>query len=271
VRPADLPGVRAVLARDPVWCAYALADLQPDVQPFCDWYMVQGDGDAAVVLLFGLLDPPVIFATGPGLLVAHILDAASLPPRIYMTARTEHLAAIATHYDFGTDVRSMWRMGLADAAKLAGPEVAGLQRLAQDDAPRMRRLYAHGGPFTPDAFVPYQVEGGVFYGVEDEEGELAAMGGTHIVDWEYGVAGIGNMYTRPDRRGRGYAGAVLRAISRELLERGVRNIVLNVDQRNTAAQRIYLAHGYVVHCGYVEGIGQQRELPLSADDADGHR
>ena len=76
----------------------------------------------------------------------------------------------------------------------------------------MRVLLAHGGPFTPDAFAEYQVKQGVFFGVEDGAGGLAAVGGTHIVDYTSGVAAIGNMYTRPDCRGRGYAGAILGAI-----------------------------------------------------------
>lgn len=273
---SDLAAVQARLAQDPVWCAYALADLQAEMQPHCDWYVAQTgssehgeDGEGAVVLIFRLLNPPVLFATGPGALTAQILDAADLPARVYMTARPEHLPALEQHYDFSADLRPMSRMGLTDTTKLTGPAVTGLRRLTLEDAPRMHRLYAHGGPFTPDAFVPYQVESGVFYGVADidgdTEGELAAMGGTHIVDWEQGVAGVGNMYTRPDRRGRGYAGAVLCAICHELLARNVRNIVLNVDQRNAVAQRIYLRLGFTVHCEYFEGTGQRGEYACSAD------
>lgn len=268
-QPSDLPAVQAWLEQDPIWCAYALADLQAAMQPHCDWYVVQDEDNraGAVLLIFRLLDPPVIFATGPGTLTAQILDAADLPPTIYMTARPEHLPALQQHYDFGADLRPMWRMGLADTTKLVGPEPAGLRRLTLDDASRMHRLYAHGGAFTPDAFVPYQVEDGVFYGVAEPDGELAAMGGTHIVGWEQGVAGVGNMYTRPDRRGRGYAGAVLAAICRELLQRNVCNIVLNVDQRNIVAQRIYLRLGFAVHCEYLEGAGQRGDRPCFASSS----
>jgi GNAT superfamily N-acetyltransferase len=78
--------------------------------------------------------------------------------------------------------------------------------------PAVTALFAHGGAFTPDAFAAHQVESGVFYGVEDATGALAAVGGTHIVDYTRGLAAIGNMYTRPDCRGRGFASAVLAAI-----------------------------------------------------------
>jgi ribosomal protein S18 acetylase RimI-like enzyme len=94
-------------------------------------------------------------------------------------------------------------------------------------------LFAHGGAFTPDAFAAHQVESGVFYGVEDATGALAAVGGTHIVDYTRAqLAAIGNMYTRPDCRGRGFASAVLGAIVASLQADGVTTIVLNVDHRN---------------------------------------
>jgi hypothetical protein len=47
------------------------------------------------------------------------------------------------------------------------------------------------------------------------------------------------------------------AIVRELLERGVTTIVLNVDQRNPGAEALYLAHGFVVHVPYFEGKGNR--------------
>ena len=101
----------------------------------------------------------------------------------------------------------------------------------------LNALYACGGPFAPDAFEGYQLDNGVFFGVEGENGELIAAGGTHIVDWTYGIGAIGNMYTRPDQRGNGYAAAVLQGIVLALREGDVGNIVLNVDQRNVGAKR----------------------------------
>ena len=65
------------------------------------------------------------------------------------------------------------------------------------------------------------------------------------------------MYTHPAYRRRGYSAAILRAIVRELLQRGVTNIVLNVDQRNPGAQALYLAHGFIVHVPYFEGTGNR--------------
>ncbi len=135
-----------------------------------------------------------------------------------------------------------------------------LRRLTAADVTAVEALFAHGGPFTPDAFAAHQIELGVFYGVEDEHGELAAVGGTHIVDYAARLAAIGNMYTRPDCRGRGYASAVLAAIVTHLQTNGVETIVLNVDQRNTGARRIYERFGFVVHCPFIEGVATLKTM-----------
>ena len=54
-----------------------------------------------------------------------------------------------------------------------------------------------------------------------------------------GVAAIGNVYTRPDCRRRGYGMAVTVAIMQALQEDGYGQIVLNVSRNNTAAQSLY--------------------------------
>ena len=69
-----------------------------------------------------------------------------------------------------------------------------LRRLVPADVPAIEALIAQGGPYAPDGFAPYQVEDGFFFGVEDGAGGLAAVGGTHILNREEGVAAIGNVY-----------------------------------------------------------------------------
>jgi predicted GNAT family acetyltransferase len=54
---------------------------------------------------------------------------------------------------------------------------------------------------------------------------------------------IGPVYTPPERRGRGYAGAVTAAVSRRQLERG-RFCFLYTDAANATAERIYARLGY---------------------------
>lgn len=249
----DLVLVAQLLADDPVWAAYAIADLQPAMTPYCRWFVHMDDDAQAVALLFDGLETPALFAEGDSAALETVLSGADLPSCVYLTMREEHAPVIARWYNHH-DQRHMWRMVLGGASSEGRIANAPLRRLTAADVPQVRALLAHGGPFTPDAFAEYQIGLGAFFGVEDGAGGLAAVGGTHIVDYTRGVAAIGNMYTRPDCRGRGYAGAVLAAIVTEVRANGATTIVLNVDQRNTDARRLYEHHGFTVHCPYLEGV-----------------
>lgn len=256
---SDLVKIRRILYSDPVWAAYAIADLQPQFSRLCTWLVGDDGAEEGVALFYRGLTPPVLLTFGsPGAVVA-ALAQADLPPQIYLHIRNEHEAVINRWYDNSGDRRLMYRMALRRAPQSSAPVCPGLTRLHGDDAPRLAALYALGGDFTPDAFDPLQLEDGVFFGVEDAGGDLLAVGGTHIVDWGAGVAAIGNFYTRADQRGQGFAAALLTAIVHDLRARAVDTIVLNVDQRNTVANRLYERHGFVVHCPFIEGIAVRRD------------
>jgi len=257
----DLTTIRSILDGDPIWAAYALADLQPDFAPYCRWY-VAGD-KRGLALIYTGLSIPTLYTFGPAESVAETIACIDLPERVYITVREEHYPQVERYYDFSADYRPMWRMAMSSDVMVEMADDRRLVRLAVDDSERLRDLYRHGGAFTPDAFDPYQVENGVFFGVVGNDGngdgELVAAGGTHIVDWAFGVAAIGNMYTRPDQRRRGHAVQIVRAIVATLQGANVQNIVLNVDQRNQSACSLYERFGFIMYCPYVEGIGEIRE------------
>jgi len=250
--------VRDTLYNDPIWSAYAIADLQPDFDPYCTWYVGGSGQDLGVALLFTALSIPTLFTVGEPTAVAAAVAKVPLPEEVYITIREFHMAHLTGLYDFSADTRPMWRMTLADEALLPARSTGSVTRLGEADGPRLQALFAGGGEYAPDAFDPYQLQNGVFVGVEMADGSLAAAGGTHIVDWTSGVAAIGNMYTREPQRGRGYGRAILHAIVTILRAGNVQNIVLNVDQRNERARRIYEAYGFSCHCPYLEGIGELR-------------
>jgi GNAT superfamily N-acetyltransferase len=262
----DLGRVRRLLAADPVWAVYALADLQPALAADCRWLTGTGSDGDALALLYRGLEPPVLFTMGRPEVLAAVLTRAegeqgTLPQAIYASIREEHLPVVAQFYDVTADTRPMRRMVLVDPQAAlqslrTAPATPAANRLQGADAADVLHLFAHGGPFTPDAFSPAQMDVGVFYGVYGGA-ELLAAGGTHVVDYTTGIAAIGNMYTHPGHRRRGHSAAILRAIVRELLDCGVTTIVLNVDQRNPPAQALYLAHGFIVHVPYVEGKGDR--------------
>lgn len=58
-------------------------------------------------------------------------------------------------------------------------------------------------------------------------------------------AGIYNMATHPDYRGRGYAEAVVRALQVDSVQRGARVAFLSVSGANETAQRVYRRCGFV--------------------------
>lgn len=258
----DTDTIRRILYEDPIWSAYAIADMQIGIASCCTWNLGSREGCAAaqgLVMLYHGLTPPVLFTTGGPDCVAHALEnaqaAGNLPQVAYMSIRTEHEPVVQQWYDYAADRRPMYRMVRRRIRAEGVPDLPGLVRLHEDDAPRLQALYSTGGAFAPDAFDPAQLAGGVFYGIEDNGGALLAAGGTHIVDWDAGIGAIGNFYTQPGARRQGYAAALLAAIVRDLAAAYVDTIVLNVDQRNADASRLYERHGFVIHCPFIEGVG----------------
>jgi ribosomal protein S18 acetylase RimI-like enzyme len=268
----DKPKLYAFLQTDPIWAAYAIGDLEPAHFACCTWHVAEDAAGrlAGLALLYGRLDPPILLTVGETSAVAAILEQMALPQQVYISARKEHLPLLLARYDFSADrVRPMLRMAVT--AETFRPAAAGrgesggrgdpaptLRRLGVADVPAIEALIALGGPFAPDAFTPGQVDEGVFFGVETggETPPLRAVAGTHLVAPAWGVAAVGNVYVHPDWRGRGYGALVSSAVTADLLQRGLQ-VVLNVDQNNPAAIRLYRQLGFAVHCPFVEGIGRR--------------
>jgi ribosomal protein S18 acetylase RimI-like enzyme len=180
-----------------------------------------------------------------------------------MAAQVAHLPVFEAHYDFSADrIRPMLRMTVSCATFRSAGGLT-LQRLSPADVPAIEALFAHGGPFAPDAFSPAQVAEGVFYGLQtgdfvpSQHGDLLAVAGTHLVARTIGIAAVGNIYTHPAHRGKGYSQVVTSAVTAELLVKGL-DVVLNVDADNAAAIHVYEKLGYRVHCPFVEGDGRRR-------------
>ena len=265
--------VRDNLSQDPVWAAYAIADLRPDLARYCQWMV--GPDTSGLGLLFTGLEPPILLSAGTPDGVAAALNDAELPDEVFLSIRTSHLPAVRRHYP-RIDRHDMLRMALAPGQHVPAPSMPTVP-LSIADEHRLQTLYQHGGEFAPDAFTPSQLNDGYFFGIEDEGGALTAAGGTHIafrsdgphsgnlqeshpqksdsIDriLSQGVAAIGNVYTRPDCRGRGYGKALTASIVQALQSEGYGLIVLNVSERNLVARSIYEKLGFVTHCPFVEG------------------
>ena len=71
------------------------------------------------------------------------------------------------------------------------------------------------------------------------------------------VAAVGNIFTHPEFRGRGCATTITSAVVVELLSRGMCDIVLNVNQKNETAIRIYERLGFERCCPFFEGVADR--------------
>lgn len=100
--------------------------------------------------------------------------------------------------------------------------VQGAQLSLSDAASLLRQMRYHG----------------VFEG-----GELVAMAGTYLRTRDIWV--IGDVFTRPELRGEGYAEAVTSSVTMDALNAGA-TALLNVEEDNVPARRVYEALGYRV-------------------------
>ncbi|MCW2766385.1 MAG: GCN5-related N-acetyltransferase [Nocardioides sp.] len=123
------------------------------------------------------------------------------------------------------DVCLAWFNAFAqDAAEQAGrtDDPAAAERFEEDD---MRR----------------RIAGERVWLWEDEAGRVVHLTGYNLP--AFGVVRVGPVYTPREHRGRGYASTTVAAMSRRLLDEGLR-ACLFTDQANPTSNKIYQALGY---------------------------
>jgi len=245
------------LETDRLYAAYAIGDLEPGFFEQCRWFgAAPSTGEApgrlgALALCFEGLKPPALFLVGEAAGLAALLAEATLPGEVCLTCRQEHLRAAQDAYAIEHPT-PMWRMVLRQ--ELFRPEQGRCVRLGPQDLGRLEAFYAAGGG---EAYSPRQVEQGPFYGTE-VKGQLVAVAGTHLVSQVHSIGAVGNVFTVPAWRGHNYAAITTSAVVTELLEHGIRTVVLNVSQANAEAIRVYERLGFECYCPFVEGVGIRR-------------
>jgi ribosomal protein S18 acetylase RimI-like enzyme len=242
--------ILSVLETDRLYAAYAIGDLEPGMFEDCTWFGAEEAGQLrSLALLYRGLTPPPLLLMGDVDGLRAILDGDRFPEQVYLTCLPRCLEMTRGFYAWQRET-PMWRMVLLAGARARFRGVAGnCIPLTPAHADQLTQLYALGGGL---AFGPEQVARGVFYGVL-VAGRVVSVAGTHLVSPTYGVAGIGNVFTHPDHRGRGYGTATTSAVVNELLQRGIRDPVLNVAQDNLPAIRIYERLGFERYCAFYEG------------------
>ncbi|MGA9350805.1 MAG: GNAT family N-acetyltransferase [Anaerolineae bacterium] len=248
---SDKEQILAFLQQDRIYAAYAIGDLEPSLFAQCQWFGAEEDGKMqALALFFTGLQLPALFTMGDADGVATILDSALQPERAYFTCRAEHLPVVEAFYDLG-EVEEMFRMTITPSDFRPVPGLVIRLNLAHLD--QLRALYRLGGG---SAFAPYQLRDGVYYGIE-VNGRLVSAAGTHLVSPTFGVAAVGNIFTRPNHRRRGYATACTSHVVGELLTQGL-DVVLNVNRQNAEAIGVYEKLGFHTYCPFIEVLGNRK-------------
>ena len=258
----DRAEILARLQTDRLYTAYAIADLEPWFFRQCQWWVAEAGGRRALILLYRGLEPPALFCMGEPAGVAAALDqATTLPDCVYFTAKPEHWPSVEERYRLQF-ANCMFRL-VVDAESFRPMANGAAFRLQTPDLEPLRTLYGRGEADAADAFAPYQLEQGVFFGL-GVDGKLVSVAGTHLVASNYGLAAVGNVFTHPAHRGHGYGTVCASAVTAALLDEGL-EVVLNVAQANEPAVRLYRRLGYRVHCRFLEGIGEVKAASQRGD------
>ena len=252
-RLTEKEAIRRHLGAQVEYTAYALGQLEPGLIERARWFRARGDTGTGLVLHSrgGLGD--ATFLMGETDAVRAILTIHPGPQQTYVTCQPQHLDAMKAVYRLANQ-QPMIRMGVK-ADEFQPVERHGAVRLSGLDVRKINALYTSEG--APSFYAPEHIDTGVYFGVFTE-GRLVSIAGTHVVSPQEHVAVVGNVFTHPRYRGRGYATAATSATTAVLLEMCA-TVVLTVDPANVPATASYRRLGYEEKCPLVEASGTRRD------------
>jgi ribosomal protein S18 acetylase RimI-like enzyme len=249
----DRQSIASRLEKDRIWTAYAIADLDPLYSANAEWFV--GEDNEALTLVFQGYSLPIVFCvenTAPPASMQDEIDSILCPRKRCIIAKPDATEWIRSRYRVLSE-RTFVRMNLRPE-HFRPPANHAAIRLNSAHLDLVKELY---GESTPEFFLDSMLDKGVYYGLS-ENGQLLAIAGTHVLSTDHKVGGLGNIFTRPDKRNRGYASLVTAAVAQHLLKMGVTTIVLNVMKENDAALRVYKRLGFEAHCRFLEMMVQPK-------------
>jgi len=235
--------IEAFLRRDPLLHIYGIGDLDPFYWSCTRWYGLRADAALrAIVLLYTGSSPPTMLALASAaeplsLLVESIRP--QLPSRFHCHLSLGVNRVLEPHYTL-TSQGVHWKMGLSNPERLEGVETGDVVELGPGNREELLRFYRDSYP--GNWFDPRMLETGCYRGIR-EDNRLVSVSGIHVFSAEYRVAALGNIATRPDRRGQGLGLRVTAALCRRLLQE-VDHLGLNVRADNHSAIRVYQRLGF---------------------------
>lgn len=242
----DPVAIRALLEHDRAYAAYALAQLDPRLFEENRWWLASGSTGRQALLVHstsGLGN--ALFAIGDAGALDVALSLHPGPRFSFGSLRLEHRAVAEKHYMMSRP-QLMTRMSVSGDTfqPVSGPAV----HLGRPELQDVNRIYSIEG--GPTAYRAVHLEEGVYYGVY-VGGTLASIAGTHVVSRAERIAVVGNVFTHPNHRGRGFATVTTSAVTADLL-RDCDLVVLTVEAKNEPAMAIYTKLGYKSVCNLHE-------------------
>lgn len=246
----DEGAIVRLLERDRAWSAYALSDLEPPHREHTRFMGAwHGSNLVSIVLVYTPPSFTSVLLYGDDAGVGTILrEASDLPRTTFVVVSEEHRAVVERYYHL--DAYRMYRMTLRLNDVRTAPSVdAAIQRLTPADFASVEELYRNWeSTFFHRALLEHGLYSGAFV-----DGRLVAIAGTHTRSHRFSLGTIGGVFTLPEYRGRGLAGAVTASVAHTLLDSGIELVVLNVRQDNAPALAAYGRIGFRVHLPYWEG------------------
>jgi len=255
--------VYPILARDPVWNCFALADLEPPFRQYCQFAVATRDSDQESAVCFILRHPvigEVISPFGAEDGVEAILAHGDLPEHPLIQSQDVHRRVLLRYYRPHPLWNGQWRMAITSASqlKLPAPSPRPVQRLTPDDLPALQALYSRN---PESVFAAELFPEALYFGIY-EGGAIVSAAGTHTLCPAHSIAVLGNILTIPEARGQGYATAVTAALVDALLDQRISTVVLNVFTYNRTAIGVYERLGFATH-NLVWTGGSIRQFPVS--------
>jgi len=253
----DPAQVRALLLPRRGYAAYALGQLAPRLFPQVQCWVAENAHGAGLVLYSGGGLGDALFMMGATEAVEAILRLHRGPRQDFVTCEAAHLPVLERY--FNVPNHSLMARMVATRESFEHPQLADrhlqVRRLSAADAREVNRLYNTEG--TPTYYTATHIGSSAYHGVY-HDGRLVSVAGTHVVAPEEGVAVVGNVFTHPRYRGRGYGTLATGATTAALLEH-CQDVVLTVDPKNIPAVRAYWRLGYNEICRLVEAPVTRRD------------
>ncbi len=229
------------LLEDRVFNSYLLCDLSSSKKDF-EWYVCENNRGFSVAVKYRLPKSTFIFSTGNTGGLSSILEKIKFNKAL-ISCPHEHLKIYLSKFGISS-VKEMYKMFLSPQ-DFKPHMMKPARKVKPIDMERINDFYLKQGVIS---WHPSQLREGVYCCIE-EGGKLICVAGTHCVSAKYFLAVLGNIYTVPEKRGRGYASSTVSFLLKELFKKYTL-ITLNVNKENLAAVRLYKKLGFKIHCTY---------------------